>query len=203
MHQQNIVAFCSSLPQTTSTSSAKTMPYLASLPLLGGQSTVFLANLNLTMYGYRMGQFMMLSGRLTAASSLWWQASCQPRLCCLMPSASLSLTWVPDPTTSSSGTARQAHCMHTSWCSAISHTACPASSCNLSCILFWLRQAAKISSKHGLLLNRDASWLCVDLATCLETSLSWTRRQTANAKSSAKSGAVPPMLNLWLFDSIN
>ena len=149
----------------------------------------------------------MLNGHLTAASSLWWQASCQPRLCCLMPSASLCLTLVPDPTTSSSGTPRQAHCMHACWCSAISHTACLASSCNVSHILFWLRDAAKnsfkTSSKHGLLRHRDASWLCVDLATCLETSLSWTRRQMANAKSSAKSGAVPPLLNLGLFDSIN
>ena len=106
------------------------------------------------MYGCRMGPFMMLNGHLTAASSLWWQASCQPRLCCLMPSASLSLTLVPDPTTSSSGTPRQAHCMHISWCSAISHTACLARSCHSSHILLWLRDAARNSSdssgNHGL-----------------------------------------------------
>ena len=147
------------------------------------------------MYGCRMGPFMMLNGHLTAASSLWWQASCQPRLCCLMPSASLSLTLVPDPTTSSSGTPRQAHCMHTSWCSAISHTACLARSCYSSHILLWLRDAARNSSdSSGIMAYRDASWLCVDLAICLETSLSWTRRQMANAKSSAKSGAVPAEL---------
>ena len=139
---------------------------------VGWPSTVLFVNLTRAMYDYRMGPFMMLSGHLTAASSLWWQASCQPRLCCLMPSASRCLTLVPDPTTSSSGTPRQVHCVHTRWCSAISQT-CLATSCSSFYILFWLRDAAKASFKtsikHGLLLNRDASWLCVDLAICLAT----------------------------------
>lgn len=107
----------------------------------------------LTVYDYRMDPFMMLNGHLTAASSLWWQASCQPRLCCLMPSASLCLTLVRDPTTSSSGTPRQAHCMHTSWCSAVSRTAYLARRCNI----FSYSVLAERYSKEKL--DQQQSWL--------------------------------------------
>ena len=55
---------------------------------------------------FRMGQCMTLSGHQTVPSSLWWQATCQPSKCCLMPSASLCLTWAMGPSTSSNGSLR-------------------------------------------------------------------------------------------------
>ena len=132
----------------------------------------------------RMGPFTMLSGPLMAPSSLWWQASCQPRLCSLMPSASLCLIWARDPTTLSDGTLRYLHSdpiIKPYWCT-LQASVDP-------CYAVYEAGARQLLKGFNC-GRRDGSWHCVDLVICQGTLPFWTRRQMASVRSSVRSGKL-------------